>query len=736
MHPLRLVGIFFALMFVAEASRSEVGVLRPEGSGQLITKSVRIAPGVYRLTDPEDQGAIVIRGDNLTVDFAGAILVGSPEGTDADGYLGRGITVRGQNVTVKNATVRGYKIGVYAEDGPGLRITGCDVSHNYRQRLKSTPEREDLSDWLYGHENDQNEWLRYGAGVYLLRCPDARVTGNRARNGQNGICLCRCDRARVTDNDMSFMSGWGLAMWRSSHCEVSYNKFDWCVRGYSHGVYARGQDSAGILVYEQCSDNLFAFNSATHGGDGFFLYAGNETLKGTGQGGCNRNIVYRNDFSHAVANGIEATFSDGNIFVGNLLKECTHGIWAGYSYDTVIERNTIAHCTYGVSIEHGANNRVCGNTITDTRLGVQLWWDDDKDLLASAFCNSRNGCRSHGNKVLANRFEGVETAIRLAADTGSAVGRNAMTDVDTSVEVAGNVGDLQLALFENDRRTLRNETRAALQYSTDDLPAFQWTPSSIVTREPRLISDRGKSDVFLPDEAPRGREYIFVDEWGPFDFADLRLFPQRALGGKRAVFQLVGPEPADFTAIVTGDAQVTPNAGRLPARLTVEATGPGGREFALQCRVDDQVVGATGFLLNADWRVQFFGWRESSDPRADDDMWKQIIAGDPLANLAPDAIDFVWYGRSPTATVPPDHFATVATTKVDLPAGTWRAYTISDDGVRVFIDRRKVIDNWTHHAPTLDEATVELASGVHTVRIEHFEITGHAQLQFRIEPDR
>ncbi|MCH8881741.1 MAG: right-handed parallel beta-helix repeat-containing protein, partial [Planctomycetes bacterium] len=229
------------------------------------------------------------------------------------------------------------------------------------------------------------------------RCRGAKLIGNRARKGQNGICICRCDDSVIVDNDMSFLSGWGIAMWRSSRCDVSHNKCDWCVRGYSHGVYRRGQDSAGIFVYEQCSDNVFAFNSATHGGDGFFLYAGNETTQKTGKGGCNRNLLYRNDFSHAVANGIEATFSDGNMFIENRLDECEHGVWAGYSYNTLIVGNRMRDCVNGISIEHGQNNLIAENTFTNTRLGVHLWWDDDKDLLASAFGLARNGCPSTGN---------------------------------------------------------------------------------------------------------------------------------------------------------------------------------------------------------------------------------------------------------------------------------------------------------------------------------------------------
>ena len=92
-----------------------------------------------------------------------------------------------------------------------------------------------------------------------------------------------------------------------------HNRIDWCVRGYSHGFYNRGQDSAGLLMYEQSSGNTVASNSITHGGDGLFLWAGQSTMD-TGQGGATTTIL-RNDFSHAPANGIEATFSR-NTFVG------------------------------------------------------------------------------------------------------------------------------------------------------------------------------------------------------------------------------------------------------------------------------------------------------------------------------------------------------------------------------------------------------------------------------------
>ena len=123
----------------------------------------------------------------------------------------------------------------------------------------------------------------------------------------NGLLMTRTTRMRVWNNDFSFNSALGIGMYRSSHNQLLHNKIDWNVRGYSHGFYNRGQDSAGLLMYEQSSHNIVAHNSVTHSGDGLFLWAGQHTMD-TGEGGANDNLFFRNDFSWAPTNGIEATF--------------------------------------------------------------------------------------------------------------------------------------------------------------------------------------------------------------------------------------------------------------------------------------------------------------------------------------------------------------------------------------------------------------------------------------------
>jgi nitrous oxidase accessory protein NosD len=482
---------------LAEQGDDPVREIRPDRPGCRIRDSGRIAAGTHRLLDA-GEGALVIEGDDILLDFGGAELVGCAEGTSPDACLGVGIVSRGNSrLTIRNARIRGFKTAVHVQGGSDILIENCDLGGNYAMRLKSTPEREDGADWLWPHHNDANEWVtNYGASLYVEECDRAVIRGNRGRHSQNGILLDSVQQSRVYDNDFSFHSGWGLAMWRSCNNSVARNRFDWCVRGYSHGVYWRGQDSAGILVFEQCSDNVFALNSATHGGDGFFLYAGNQTLHETGQGGCNGNVLYRNDFSHAVANGIEATFSDSNQFIENTLLDCQHGVWAGYSYRTWIVGNCVHDCaSMGVAIEHGSENVIEDNDFARNPTAIRLWWDENPDLTGGVYGRSRN-TRSEQNRILGNRFLCDRRAVHLSDTQATAVERNRFAACPEALRVEGDCAGLVV-----------RDNAAADVWS-------HWTPVPR-SREFSPPAFEGTQEPFLPADALRGRRYITVGEWGP-----------------------------------------------------------------------------------------------------------------------------------------------------------------------------------------------------------------------------
>ena len=333
-------------------------------AGMIITRSTRLRPGVYRLQADSalDRPLITVRGDNITLDLSGVTLEGSHPDSAPD--RARGVAIRvegGRNVVIRNGRVRGYRFGVMARGTRGLEIRDVDLRHAWKPRLFSLVEHESLVDWLSFHRNDRGEWLRFGAAIYLDSVRGATIRGNKAKQGMNGLLMARSDSNRIMHNDFSFNSGVGIGLYRSSHNVVMYNLVAFNVRGYSHGRYRRGQDSAGILMYEQSGHNVVAWNTVTHGGDGLFLWAGQTTMD-SGTGGANDNMFFGNDFSWAPTNGMEATFSR-NSFVNNRVVGNDHGLWGGYSFNSLVAGNQFANNRVGIAIEHGQENAIVQNTM-------------------------------------------------------------------------------------------------------------------------------------------------------------------------------------------------------------------------------------------------------------------------------------------------------------------------------------------------------------------------------------
>jgi hypothetical protein len=87
----------------------------PLKSGMVIERSVTIRPGTYRLSSPTDltRPALTIRGDNITVDFNGAVLARGPEAADPDLYTRFALVAEG----AANLPPGQYNLQVISDDG-------------------------------------------------------------------------------------------------------------------------------------------------------------------------------------------------------------------------------------------------------------------------------------------------------------------------------------------------------------------------------------------------------------------------------------------------------------------------------------------------------------------------------------------------------------------------------------------------------------------------------------------
>ncbi|MEZ4941632.1 MAG: right-handed parallel beta-helix repeat-containing protein [Saprospiraceae bacterium] len=725
--------------------------------GLTITQSCRIKPGAYRFEAPAAPGTplITIAGNDITVDFQDARLQSTADPTRPDQFTGLAIEIQGQNITLKNAQVRGFKIALLAQNSAGLTIENSDFSYNYRPRLRSVREREDFSDWLSYHQNDQNEWQRYGAGIYLDSCAGATVRNCRITGNQNALLMTRCTDGLFYNNSFQFNSGLGIGLYRSSRNRVMHNRLDWNVRGYSHGFYQRGQDSAGILCYEQSNENLFAFNSATHSGDGFFLWAGQTTMD-SGQGGCNDNVIFGNDFSHAPTNGVEVTFSRNRV-QGNLLRECTYGIWGGYSFGSVFMGNYIADCRTGIAIEHGQDNVIRQNYFEADSIGIRLWARAEQPA-DWGYAQNRD-VRSRDALIDRNVFLRVRKPLRISASQNIAVnGENLFTGYETLLETPApneNLTFLRNDIFGStaqiERVWAQPEISAArsLNFShPDKQPRNPYAPLEIPygeLKEPDSLP--GGINAGLPPNYPRGRRYIFVDEWGPYDFLRPKAIlteHTEAPEGNSCVLNLYGPPGQWKISGKQGIAAVDQESGAMPAtiRLTADAVADAiwlEFEYVGALEITD-VFGQTipagqpyrfsfeRFEKKLDWEVQFFNVSSAS---SDGLTWSEAVTtGKAVATLRVPELYFAWWG-SPAEGVPADSFATVATSSFDIAPGRYAIELTSDDGARLYLDGNRLIDHWDVHEPAVDEIEVALG-GRHTLRIEHFEAGGFATLGLRM----
>lgn len=710
----------------------------------VITRSARVEPRVYNLRAAIslDSPVVVIRGDNITVDFAGATMQGIP--SDANPDLAQGVAIRvdgGHNVSILNAHVRGYKVGILASGTHGLTLIGNDLSYNWKPRLYSMVEHESLLDWLSFHHNENDEWLRYGAAAYLSDVDSGEIRGNTATQGMNGLMLVRTRRLRIWNNNLSFNSGVGIGLYRSSGNAILHNRVDYNVRGYSKGFYRRGQDAADLLIYEQSDSNIVAYNSMTHGGDGAFLWAGQSTMD-TGAGGANDNLFYGNDFSFAPANGIEATFSR-NTFIANHIEGNEYGVWGGYSFNSKVIANYFVGNRTGIAIEHGQNNVIASNTFLRDSTAIRVWADP---VVPSDWGYPKHrDIRSRNYEISDNRFVQNRVGVRAAATTGLTVADNTFIGVDSLA-----------AIHDSTRYTFSRNKREAWT-SRISLPRMAAEIESMSPKQlrafPRIPGMR------IPNRIPRGwmpsrydtalsrrpRSAIVVDDWGPFDYRAPKLWPVDSSHALPLRLRVLGPPGKWRLLDERGVSSLSATTGKIGDTIVVIPKPDSLGDWEVQLEYGGRSgVSSRGEMFDAgspytfsyrrfeptiDWNVRFYVWSDSTaDPRKNPDAMGLLTRTAPRFAFHLPRLDYEGYRALPN--LPRENFALEANGAVDLAAGEYTLRTISDDGVRVWVDSTLVIDDWKPHESALDFAT--LTGGHHDIRVQYYQGDGWYELRLEI----
>lgn len=713
-----------ALFFLPAKAATPPVELKP---GMVISSSLIVKKGNYHFNGQQspERSVILIQGNNITVDFNGSALWGSNDKQWPNEFYGTAILVMGNHITLKNANIHGYKLAIRADSCNDLVIENCDASYNYRQHLQSNWLREDVSDWMSYHHNEKDEWLRYGAGIYLKDCNRAKIRNNRITGGQCGLMMMRCNDGLVNNNDFSFNSAIGIGMYRSNRNQVLNNRVDFNVRGYSNGIYNRGQDSAGFLVFEQCNDNVFAYNSVTHGGDGFFLWAGQTTMD-SGEGGCNDNLLYANDFSYAPTNGVEVTFSRNRIS-NNRIIECDHGVWGGYSFNTDIVSNEFKNNRIAIAIEHGQNNNISYNEFSNNKEGIRLWANAKQppDWIYA----QRRDTRSMNYTIEGNQFTDEAMALNIKRTDSVGGDYNLLTRVG------------QFLKTDTTNKNIRLNSSTVYSHANEN---------HVIEVRELALKRLNAGKIPKTDTLLAGRKNIRITEWGPYDYRYPLIFLNKIDSDHVAHFDVLGPKGKWVISSSSGLENISLNAGTFPATLTARVSGADrhivmqytGEGFTDQFGKKQSANKPCSFQFrdfepDVNWTVNWYAWDKLHDPNIDYGNFTTIFKNPALKTESTKKLDYTWWGKI-GADLPADSFATVATGTLELKKGKYRLGVTADDLVKVFIDGKTVIDFWdaalykndedAHHSVILE------LGGKHDIRIEHVENGGYATLMFYLKP--
>ncbi len=110
----------------------------------------------------------------------------------------------------------------------------------------------------------------------------------------------------------------------------------------------------------------------------------------------------------------------------------------------------------------------------------------------------------------------------------------------------------------------------------------------------------------------------------------------------------------------------------------------------------------------------------------------QDFSGAPALVRTDASVNFDFGDGSPAAVIPVDHFSARWTGTLVAPtSGRWELRLRADDGVRLWLDGKLVLEDWSDHGARTVATIVPLRAGEpHAVKLEYYENGGGAVVQF------
>ena len=173
-------------------------------------------------------------------------------------------------------------------------------------------------------------------------------------------------------------------------------------------------------------------------------------------------------------------------------------------------------------------------------------------------------------------------------------------------------------------------------------------------------------------------------------------------------------------------AQVSYDDALKIAALQPDAPLEAGSTYTARATGDIRDLAGNG--LGADYSWAF---TVSSNPSAGGLLGEYFNNSDltdlVLTRVDP-VVDFNWDYGSPDPSIDPDTYSVRWTGMVKADRSeTYTFYTRSNDGVRLWVNGKLLVNNWTNHAETENKGSISLTAGTwYQIRLEYYEGTGRS----------
>ncbi len=290
-------------------------------AGLHLSESISLSADTFYLDPlPGDSAVLTISGNDLVIDFNGAVLHSKANIQQPDQFQGWAIRILGgRNIELRNLNVRGFAGAIWAEEVEGLRIKYSDLSYLQRQ-----------TDTIAIHSEPRAVADFLPAAIYLQNCSSVELQEVTIHHCRHGIVLNHCSQGKVYNCQVRHQQGVGMALLHSTQNWLGHNQVDW--------------NQWGIYVGNNSPKNTIAYNSVTHCETGFWL----EDEKSEQQ------LLFDNDFSYATQQGVRLAGSQNMIY--NRLNDCALAVEGQNMANSLVIGNQWQACDQdSVWLEKGAN---------------------------------------------------------------------------------------------------------------------------------------------------------------------------------------------------------------------------------------------------------------------------------------------------------------------------------------------------------------------------------------------